>query len=301
VATDSVGRSTKREAGRTWPLTASLLSPPALWLTLFFLLPIVIVALYSVGKLQLFPTDSAVFSLDGWRALLGGGSVYLGLFWKSMRVALTVAVVVVALSYPIGYFLALTAGKRRYVLLLLIITPFLTSFLLRVLAWKVILGHSGVVSSALVWLNLRSPDQPISWLIYSQFSVMLVLVYIWVPFVALPIFVTLENLDRSFLEAASDLGASRWRTFLRVTLPLSFPGLVAAFVFVFIPTIGEFVTPLLVGGSSGFLYGNAIRDMFESSLDWQTGSVLSLFLLAVVAVLTALFARFLRPDAVVRD
>jgi spermidine/putrescine transport system permease protein len=153
----------------------------------------------------------------------------------------------------------------------------------------------------LVWLNLRSPDQPISWLIYSQFSVMLVLVYIWVPFVALPIFVTLENLDRSLLEAASDLGASRWRTFLRVTLPLSFPGLVAAFVFVFIPTIGEFVTPLLVGGSSGFLYGNAIRDMFESSLDWQTGSVLSLFLLAVVAVLTALFARFLRPDAVVRD
>jgi spermidine/putrescine transport system permease protein len=114
-----------------------------------------------------------------------------------MRVALTVAVVVVVLSYPIGYFLALTAGKRRYVLLLLIITPFLTSFLLRVLAWKVILGHSGVVSSALVWLNLRSPDQPISWLIYSQFSVILVLVYVWVPFVALPIFVTLENLDRS--------------------------------------------------------------------------------------------------------
>ena len=301
MATGSVGRSSRREAGRTWPLTASLLSPPALWLTLFFLLPIVIVALYSVGKLQLFPTDSAVFSLDGWRTLLGGGSVYLGLFWKSMRVALTVAAVVVVLSYPIGYFLALTAGKRRYVLLLLIITPFLTSFLLRVLAWKVILGHSGVVSSALVWLNLRSPDQPISWLIYSQFSVILVLVYVWVPFVALPIFVTLENLDRSFLEAAGDLGASRWRTFLRVTLPLSFPGLVAAFVFVFIPTIGEFVTPLLVGGSSGFLYGNAIRDMFESSLDWRTGSVLSLFLLAVVAVLTALFARFLRPDAVVRD
>jgi spermidine/putrescine transport system permease protein len=301
MATSSVSRSGRREGGRAWPLTAALLTPPALWLTLFFLLPVVVVALYSVGKLQLFPTDTAVFSLDGWRTFLAGGSVYLGLFWKSMRVALTVAVVVVVLSYPIGYFLALTAGKRRYVLLLLIITPFLTSFLLRVLAWKVILGHSGVVSSALVWLNLRSPDHPISWLIYSQFSVMLVLVYIWVPFVALPIFVTLENLDRSLLEAAGDLGASRWRTFVRITLPLSFPGLVAAFVFVFIPTIGEFVTPLLVGGSSGFLYGNAIRDLFEQGLDWQTGSVLSLFLLAVVAVLTAIFARFLRPDAVVRD
>jgi spermidine/putrescine transport system permease protein len=300
VAT-SIGRSSRREAGRTWPLTAALLSPPALWLALFFLLPIVVVALYSVGKLQLFPTDSAVFSLDGWRTFLGGNSVYLGLFWKSMRVSLTVAVVVVLLAYPVGYFLALTAGKRRYVLLLLIITPFLTSFLLRVLAWKVILGHSGVVSSLLVDLGLRSPEHPISWLIYSQFSVTLVLVYVWVPFVALPIFVTLENLDRSLLEAAGDLGASRFRTFLRVTLPLSLPGLIAAFVFVFIPTIGEFVTPLLVGGSSGFLYGNAIRDLFEQGLDWQTGSVLSLFLLAVVALLTALFARFLRPDAVARD
>ena len=301
MASASIGHRTRREGGRTWPLTAGLLSPPLLWLALFFLLPIVVVALYSVGNLQLFPTDTAVFSLEAWQKFLGGNSVYLGLFWKSMRVALTVAVVVVVLAYPIGYFLALTAGKRRYVLLLLIITPFLTSFLLRVLAWKVILGHSGVVSSLLVTLGLRSPDQPISWLIYSQFAVMLVLVYVWVPFVALPIFVTLENLDRSLLEAAGDLGASRWRTFLRVTLPLSLPGLIAAFVFVFIPTIGEFVTPLLVGGSSGFLYGNAIRDLFESGLDWQTGSVLSLFLLAVVAVLTALVARFLRPDAVVRD
>ena len=272
-----------------------------LWLALFFLLPIVVVALYSVGKLTLFPTDTAVFSVEGWRNLLTGNSVYLGLFWKSMRVSLTVAAVVVLLAYPIGYFLALAAGKRRYVLLFLIITPFLTSFLLRVLAWKVILGNSGVVSSLLLWLGVRAPDHPISWLIYSQFSVMLVLVYVWVPFVALPIFVTLENLDRSLLEASSDLGASRLKTFLRVTLPLSLPGVIAAFVFVFIPTIGEFVTPLLVGGSSGYLYGNAIRDLFESGLDWQTGSVLSLFLLAVVALLTAAFARFLRPEAVVRD
>ncbi len=300
MATQGLRRSGRPPSGRTWPLTAALLSPPLLWLALFFLLPIVVVALYSVGRLQLFPTDAGP-SLDDWRLFLAGNSVYLGLFWKSIRVSLTVSVIVVLLAYPVGYFLALCAGKRRYVLLLLIITPFLTSFLLRVLAWKVILGNSGVVSSALVWLGLRSPDHPISWLIYSQFSVMLVLIYVWVPFVALPIFVTLENLDRSLLEAAGDLGAGRWRTFLRVTLPLSLPGVLAAFVFVFIPTIGEFVTPLLVGGSSGFLYGNAIRDLFEQGLDWQTGSVLSLFLLGVVALLTAAFARFLRPEAVASD
>jgi spermidine/putrescine transport system permease protein len=300
VATQGLRRSGRLPSERTWSLTAALLSPPMIWLTLFFLLPIVVVALYSVGRLQLFPTDAGP-SLDDWRRFLGGDSVYLGLFWKSIRVSFTVSLIVVLLAYPIGYFLALCAGKRRFVLLLLIITPFLTSFLLRVLAWKVILGNSGVVSSALVWLGLRSPDDPISWLIYSQFSVMLVLIYIWVPFVALPIFVTLENLDRSLLEAAGDLGAGRLRTFLRVTLPMSLPGVLAAFAFVFIPTIGEFVTPLLVGGSNGFLYGNAIRDLFEQGLDWQTGSVLSLFLLVVVALLTAGFARFLRPAGMARS
>src|SRR4029077_16976349 len=131
--------------------------------------------------------------------------------------------------------------------LLILIAPFLTSYLLRVLAWKVILGSNGVVNSLLYWLRLRSPHHPVSARLYSRFAVMLVLVYVWLPFVALPIFVSLESLDQRLLEAASDLGASRLQTFRRVTLPLSLPGVVAAFLFVFIPTVGEFVTPSLVG------------------------------------------------------
>jgi spermidine/putrescine transport system permease protein len=123
---------------------------------------------------------------------------------------------------------------------------------------------------------------------------MIVLAYVWVPFVALPIFVSLDNLDRSLLEAASDLGSSRWRAFVRVTLPLSLPGVLAAFLFVFIPTIGEFVTPMLVGGTSGYMYGNAIQDLFTRGLDWQTGSVLALFLLLVVSGLMAVFGRFVQ-------
>jgi spermidine/putrescine transport system permease protein len=162
----------------------------------------------------------------------------------------------------------------------------------------VMLGERGVVNSFLSFLHIRSPDDPISWLLYSQFTVMLVLAYVWVPFVALPIFVSLDNLDRSLLEAASDLGASRWRAFVRVTLPLSLPGVIAAFLFVFIPTIGEFVTPLLVGGTNGYMYGNAIQDLFTRGLDWQTGSVLALFLLAVVAGLMAIFGRFLQVRSV---
>ena len=164
------------------------------------------------------------------------------------------------------------------------------------LAWKVILGNNGVLNTFLYWTGIRPPDHPISQLLYSKFAVMLVLVYIWVPFVALPIFVSLESLDRRLLEAAADLGSTRWQAFWRVTLPLSAPGVFAAFLFVFIPTVGEFVTPSLVGGTSGYLYGNQIVDLFGTGFpDWRTGSVLALFLLALVAVLSRVFARFLQP------
>jgi spermidine/putrescine transport system permease protein len=271
--------------------TVGLLSGPLLWLLLFFILPVCFIAAYSVGGLHLLPTDKGGVTLEAWRRFLLGDSIYLGLFWKSVRVSLTVSVIVVLLAYPVGYFLALCVRKRKYVLLLVIIAPFLTSYLLRVLAWKVILGDRGVVNTLLYQLHLRQEGHPIEWLIYSQFAVMLVLAYVWIPFVALPIFVSLNNLEPSLLEAAGDLGASRWRTFWRVTLPLSVPGVTAAFVFVFVPTIGEFITPQLVGGTNGYLFGNAVNDRFTKALDWQSGSVFALFLLIVVAVLMAVFGR----------
>jgi spermidine/putrescine transport system permease protein len=298
VATMDAVAPDRRWRRRERGVTVGLLSGPLLWLILFFVAPVVFIGAYSVGAVGIFPTDSGVVSLDDWTRFLRGGSVYMSLFWKSIRISLTVSVAVVLLAYPIGYFLALCVKKRKYVLLLVIIAPFLTSYLLRVLAWKVILGDSGVLNSFLSWAHVRGPDEPITWLLYSQFAVMVVLAYVWVPFVALPIFVSLDNLDRSFLEAAGDLGAGRWRTFFRVTLPLSLPGVIAAFLFVFIPTIGEFVTPLLVGGTTGYMYGNAIQDLFTRGLDWQTGSVLALFLLAVVAGLMALFGRFLQVRSV---
>jgi spermidine/putrescine transport system permease protein len=278
---------------RSWPGTLGLLSAPVLWLAVFFLIPLFVVAAYSVGALSLFPTDAGV-SFHDWSRFLRGDSVYMSLFWKSIRMALTVSTIVVILAYPLGYFLALVAGKRKYVLLLLIIVPFLTSYLLRVLAWRVILGSEGVINSFLYSTGLREQGDPIAWLIYSQFTVILVLVYVWVPFVALPIFVTLENLDSSMLEAGNDLGANRWRVFWRVTFPLSLPGVAAAFVFVFIPTIGEFVTPSLVGGTKGTMFGNAIQSLFTAGLDWQIGSVLALFLVAVVGILMLISGRFLR-------
>jgi spermidine/putrescine transport system permease protein len=273
--------------------TPSLLGLPLAWLAVFFVVPTAIVAAYSVDALSLLPGAHHV-TLSAWHDFLHG-SVYLRLFWKSVKMSLIVSTIIVLLAYPLAYYLALSGTKRKYVLLLFLIAPFLTSYLLRVLAWKVILGNQGVLNTFLFWTGLRSPDHPISELLYSKFAVMLVLGYIWLPFVALPIFVSLESLDRRLLEAATDLGASRLQAFRRVTLPLSIPGVVAAFLFVFIPTLGEFVTPSLVGGASGYMYGNQIVDLFLTGFpDWQMGSVLALFLLVVVALLTLVFARFLQ-------
>jgi spermidine/putrescine transport system permease protein len=280
--------------------TPSLLGLPLAWLGVFFVAPIVIVALYSFDVYSLIAGPHG-FTVAAWRAFVHD-PVYLRLFWKSVQMSLIVSVVIVLLAYPLAYYLALSGTKRKYVLLLLLIAPFLTSYLLRVLAWKVILGDQGVVNSFLFWTHLRAQGHPISQLLYSRFAVMLVLGYIWLPFVALPIFVSLENLDRRLLEAASDLGASRLYAFVRVTLPLSLPGVIAAFFFVFIPTLGEFVTPSLVGGATGYMYGNQIVDLFGTGFpDWETGSVLALFLIGVVAVLTVAFSRFLQPQQVTAE
>jgi spermidine/putrescine transport system permease protein len=280
--------------------TPTLLGLPLAWLVAFFVVPIGIVAAYSfdVYSIDMGPHG---FTLTAWHDFLHS-AVYLKLFWKSVKMSLTVSVLVVLLAYPLAYYLALSGTKRKYVLLLLLIAPFLTSYLLRVLAWKVILGEQGVINSFLFWTGIRSPDHPVSQLLYSRFAVMLVLGYIWLPFVALPIFVSLESLDQRLLEAASDLGASRLQAFRRITLPLSLPGVVAAFLFVFIPTLGEFVTPSLVGGASGYMYGNQIVDLFGTGFpDWETGSVLAIFLLGVVTILTVAFSRFLQPRQVVAD
>jgi spermidine/putrescine transport system permease protein len=282
----------RRERVRLDLTTPTLLGPPIAWLVVFFLVPIAIVAAYSFDVYSLFPGKHG-FTLAAWREFVHG-SVYLALFWKSVKMSLAVSAIIVVLAYPLAYYLALSGTKRKYVLLLVLIAPFLTSYLLRVLAWKVILGDQGVINTFLFWTGLRSPGHPISQLLYSRFAVMLVLGYIWLPFVALPIFVSLESLDRRLLEAASDLGASRLQAFRRVTLPLSLPGIMAAFLFVFIPTLGEFVTPSLVGGANGYMYGNQIVDLFGTGFpDWETGSVLAIFLFGVVTVLTVAFSRFL--------
>ncbi len=218
---------------------------------------------------------------------------YMRLFFKSVTMAMTSSVTAVLIAIPVAYFLAFCVGKSKYTWLLIVIAPFLTSYLLRVFAWKVILGDQGLINSGLTSIGLI--DEPLTFLIYSQFTVIVVLTYAWVPFICLPIFLAFETIDRRLLEAAMDLGATRLQAFRKISLPIIAPGIVAAFLFVFIPSIGEYITPTLVGGTQGTMYGQSLASQFVGgAFNWQFGSVMSLFLLGVVLLLTFATARFLR-------
>jgi len=165
--------------------------------------------------------------------------------------------------------------------------PFWTSYLLRVFAWKIILGFNGVINSGLMRLHLI--DQPLSFLLYNPFAVVVTLAHAWAAFAILPIYVSLEKIDRSLLEAASDLGDSALRRFLRITLPLSMPGVIGAAILIFVPTTGDFVTPQLVGGTKGTMIANLIEVQFNAVGNWPLGAALSLVGMAMVAVIAGLF------------
>ncbi len=272
--------------------------PPLGVVLLLLLGPVVLLSLYSVNLRTNIPGDPTALSYDNWQDFLRGpGNPFRSRFFYSMEFTLLVSVATTVAAYPLAYYLAFQARRFRYTLLLLLIAPFFTSYLLRVVAWSdVMLNNSGVVNQVLWALRVQPQGEGVSWLLFSNFSIFLVLFYSWIPFVALPIFAVLENMDRSLVEAARDLGAGPFGAFLRVTLPLSLPGVISAFVFVLIPTTGEFITPLYVGGPYNQLFGNEIQSFFGDSPNWNYGAVLALSLVAVVVVLMLVFGRYLNTD-----
>jgi spermidine/putrescine transport system permease protein len=274
-----------------------LVATPSLYVLLLLIVPVGLIALYSFNLASNVYGAPTGFSTANWQAFLfGADNPFRDRFFRSLIITLVVSVTAVLGAYPLAYFLAFVAGRRRYTILLAILAPFFTSYLLRVVAWQVMLNNNGVVNSLLWQLGLRDHGDAIGGLIYSNFAVGLVLFYTWVPFVALPIFVVLDNMDRSLLAASSDLGAGRVMTFLKVTLPLSLPGVASGFVFVLIPTTGEFIAPLLVGGPGSQMFGNSIQTFFGDTPNWNYGAVLALALVAVVMVLLALFGKWLVPN-----
>src|SRR5215469_2088661 len=235
---------------------------------------------------------------EGWTlaqygAVLGKAS-YRALFIRSLAISGLVTAATVCLAYPMAYFVAFRA-RRKFIWLVALTIPFWTSYLLRVFAWKIILGFDGVINSGLMRLHLIG--QPLEFLLYNPFAVVVTLAHAWAAFAILPIYVSLEKIDPSLLEAASDLGDGPLRRFLRITLPLSLPGVIGAAILIFVPTTGDYVTPALVGGTQGGMIANLIEVQFNGVGNWPLGAALSLVGIAMVAVIACLFLAGARAAA----
>ena len=213
--------------------------------------------------------------------------LYRVLMLRSLGISAVVTLATVLLAYPMAYFISFYGGNHKALWLFLVTIPFWTSYLLRVFLWKVILGYNGVLNSTLEWLGLI--EEPLTFILYNVNAVVITLTHAWAPFAILPIFVALEKIDRSLLESATDLGDSPLRRFLHVTLPLSMPGVVAAALIIFIPTIGDYVTPRLVGGKDGLMIANMIQVQFSKANNAPLGAALAVSAMGIVSMVALLF------------
>jgi len=293
-----VKRFKRRDGRRQWLRAA--VAFPYLWLLLFFLTPFAIILKISLADpvVALPPfTPLLDWAAEGWQRIHVTLDNYLFLFedryyaiiyLSSIKLAAISTLLCLLLGYPMAYFIARQPQRRRNLLLLGVILPFWISFLLRVYAWIGLLNTHGVINSFLLWLGVI--DQPLS-LIYNDFAVYLGIVYSYLPFMILPLYANLEKQDLDLLDAAADLGAKRWRVFVDVTLPLSRPGIIAGCLLVFIPAIGEFIIPALLGGSDTLMIGRALWDEFFINRDWPVASAVSVVLLLILVVPMMWFQR----------
>ncbi|QEX16673.1 ABC transporter permease [Hypericibacter terrae] len=216
--------------------------------------------------------------------------IYLPVFLKTCRLCLEVAGLTILFGYPVAYLLAVLRGRKKYVLLLLLLVPLLMSYIIKIYAIRSILGGTGFLNRFLLWTGVI--DEPSMLFVYNLNAVLLTLSVLLLPFAILPIFLSLERIPRRLLEASSDLGGSGWQTFRMVTLPLSLPGVIAAASFVFVLALGDFLTPQMVGGQSGFTFGRIIYSQFGAAFNWPFGAALSAILAVVVMLAIVIGARF---------
>lgn len=272
---------------------ALVILAPAVWLTVFFLIPLGIVFQVSLSQsaLKIPPYDDLITTAeDGTVQMtlhlsnfirLFSDDLYILAYLNSIKIAFISTVFALLIGYPMAYFIARASDRWRNVLLMLVILPFWSSFLLRIYAWIGMLKNEGVINSFLQWTGLT--HAPIAFL-QTDFAVYIGIVYAYLPFMILPLYTNLVKLDEALLEASADLGARPIRTFLSVTLPLSIPGIIAGSLLVFIPAIGEYVIPSLLGGSGFLMIGRVTFDEFFSNRDWPMASALAFAMLLVVVV-----------------
>ena len=283
-----------------------VISVPLVWLLVFFALPFLILLRISVTDMgggidpfaPLLDTSagswqwrlkwenySSIFkNVDGSGKF--GDTIYMSAYWTSLRYALFTTLLCLFIGYPFAYFMARATPRYRPVLLMLVMLPFWTSFLLRVYAWKGILADQGVVNQLLMWTGVVS--EPIQ-MLYTDVSMLVGMTYVYLPFLILPLYATLVKMDMRLLEAAYDLGASPWRAFWLITVPLSRPGILSGCMLVFIPAVGEFVIPSLLGGAENILIGRVVWDEMFSSNNWPRAAALAVVMIMLVLVPLAVY------------
>ena len=263
-----------------------MVSPPFLYALIMMAVPLAAIFMFSFWTQNFMDVDTT-FTLNNYRKIIEE-PIYAALLKRSLFVSGSVTLVTVLLAFPVAYFVSFHVRPDRKSLWLFLITiPFWTSYLIRVFLWKVILGYNGVINTGL--MNLGIIDEPLTFILYNVNAVIITLAHAFAPFAILPIFVALEKIDRSLLEASQDLGESKFMTFIRVTLPLSMPGLVGAVLIVFIPTIGDYVTPELMGGAGGKLIANMIQTQFLALNNAPLGAALAIVAMLSVTAISLIF------------
>jgi spermidine/putrescine transport system permease protein len=278
-----------RRAARERVETAALLAPSVLLLAVFVLLPLCVVAAYSFALRDPYGAVLPGFTLDNYRDLFQG--VYLLVFVNSFKLAAATTALCLLVGYPVAYYIAFKAGRAAPALLLLLLIPFWINFLIRISAWVVLLGRSGLVNGALQASGLT--DAPLG-LLNTLGATLVGMVYAFLPLAVFPIYAALQPIDRRLLEAGADLGADPAQTFRRVTLPLSLPGVLAAALFVFVPSMGVFAIPVLLGGGKEIILGNLIVQLFLEFRNIPVGAAVSMLLLAFSGLGILAYMRALR-------
>jgi spermidine/putrescine transport system permease protein len=263
-----------------------LISPAFTYLFLFLILPSMLVVIYSFLSRGSYGNIVNKFNPGNYLRLID--PLYLRILWYSLYTALITTVICILVGYPLAYFIARTPAKRRPLYLFLILLPFWTNFIIRIYAWIMILRTEGFLNTFLI--NIGIIKLPLN-IMYTPLAVQIAMVYEFLPFMILPLYTSLEKIEMAQLEAAADLGARPVRAFLRITLPLSLPGMVAGSILVFIPAMGMFVVPDLMGGAKTMLIGNLIKNQFLTARDWPFGSAASILLLILTLAVTLYYTR----------
>ena len=265
-------------------------APMAIWFTVFFLAPIVIIIIYSFLKKGLHGGVDPVFSLDAYKSL--GNPAFVIVTIRTIIISLISTIITILIALPCGYCMA--RAKNQTLTLLLIIIPFWTNFLIRVFAWMNILGNNGLLNDILIRIGLLRERLPF---LYNQRVVILVLVYMYLPYAILPLFSTIDKFDFSLLEAARDLGASKFRSMIKVLLPNIQGGIFTAVLFTFIPIFGAYTVPLIVGGKDSYMMGNIIADQLLKARNWPLASAFSMVLTVVTTAGVLIMMNLQRRNA----